>query len=128
MQWTWCLECDIQLFLLIPIYVLVYQKFGATAGKVLSLTTFIAGIIISQRVASHYKITAGIFTMENENLYSMFMNKPYCKLSVYSLGILSAMAYIDIKSYKIMKLKRGGLQEAASTYPLVHLATKKKGQ
>ena len=107
MQWTWCLECDLQLFLLMPLFVMTYKK-SQRAGVILALCTFLLGIGISYQVVTYYQITAGIFTLDNVNLYSMYMNKPYCKLANYSLGVMCAMFFLEIAEYK----KKGRGREA----------------
>jgi len=62
-------------------------------------TCFFIGIVVIYKMAILHKLTAGIFTMNNFFQFS-FYNKPWNKVSVYALGIMSAMLYIDIKKWK----------------------------
>ena len=99
MQWTWCIECDIQLFLLTPWMVKLYRSIGPKKMFYIMAPTFIAGLFIIYFMAMQHELTAGVFSMNNFYQYS-FYNKPWNKVSVYALGIMSAMLYIEIKKLR----------------------------
>ena len=65
--------------------------------------TLISGFIISYYIAFKYQITAGIFTLNNANLWTMFVAKPYTKIHMFSLGILSAIFFIEVRNYKFLR-------------------------
>jgi len=71
----------------------------------------ISGIFINFFIAKKYKLTAGIFSLENYYLFSMLMNKPYCKLHVYFLGILSSVFFINICEYKMLIKKNSNIYD-----------------
>lgn len=97
MQWTWTLEADIQLYLFIPFLVILYQKTSLRFMSIFTTCLMLAGIYVSYYVASYYKLTAGVFSLNNHNMLSMWMMKPYCKIHLFALGILSALYYEQIK-------------------------------
>ena len=105
MQWTWTLECDLQLYLLIPFLVILYQKISLKVFVFFMSAFLFGGIYISYFVAAHYQLTAGIFSMNNHYMLSMWMMKPYCKLHLFFLGILSAILYEEIKKGNVIKSK-----------------------
>ena len=100
MQYTWTIECEFQLFILIPFFVIFYNRFPKIFIT-FSFLALISGVIINYFIAKNYNLTAGIFSLDNYYLFSMFMNKPYCKIHVYFLGILSSVFFINISDYKV---------------------------
>lgn len=92
-----------QLYLLMPFIVILYNKVGLKLMTSIMSVALVGGIILNFFIAKHYKIQAGIFTLSNgAYLYSGFLNKPYCKLHVYALGVLSAMLYMEITTYRAL--------------------------
>ena len=85
-----------QLFLLTPWLVMLYRKIGSTKMYVLMSILFVAGLISNYYFAIKNKLTAGVFSMNNYYQYSYY-NKPWNKISVYCLGIMSSMLYMDLK-------------------------------
>ena len=94
MQYTWCLECDLQLYLMIPFLVVLFQKVGPKIFSAILVLMMLGGAFTSFYIAYHYQLTAGVFSLNNHNMLSMWMMKPWCKLHLFSLGILSAVIYI----------------------------------
>jgi len=105
MQYTWTLECDLQLYLLIPFLVMIYQKTSLKFFVFLNTTFLLIGVYTSKYIAAYYELTAGVFSMNNHNMLSMWMMKPYCKLHLFFLGILSAILYEEIKKGTVKKSK-----------------------
>jgi len=66
MQWTWTYECDFQLLIFVPIFIVCYNKVGKTATKFLLMLMFVAGVLTAYHSAYKYNITAGILSMNNE--------------------------------------------------------------
>jgi hypothetical protein len=60
----------------------------------------ILGIAVNYKISKNYELTAGIFSMENYYLYSMYIAKPWCKLHVFALGILSGTLFVQNSEYK----------------------------
>uniref|UniRef100_A0A7S3G093 Acyltransferase 3 domain-containing protein n=1 Tax=Strombidium rassoulzadegani TaxID=1082188 RepID=A0A7S3G093_9SPIT len=126
MQWTWTLECDMQLFLLVPFFVHLYNNSSKTFAKFMAFVLVLLGTLISFAVAHKNNLTAGILTMDNNTLYDHFLSKPHCKLHVFALGILCAMFFEDIKEYQFRmrvnrQLERGPHEKQAiiDDFPVV---------
>lgn len=110
MGWSWFYECDMQLYLFAPFFVILYHKAGRKFCYVFFTLILGAGIGINYHTSYEYKLTAGIFSLETcYFMYSYYLNKPYYKISVYMLGILSGMLFIDIREYK--RSKREGTND-----------------
>jgi hypothetical protein len=99
MPWSWVISVDFQLYVFIPFYVILFKK-SRIAGLTLAWLMIVTGSVIIGLIASHYNFTAGIYTVENYELYAQIIIKPYCKLQVHGLGILSAILYLDILDYR----------------------------
>ena len=77
----------------------LYRSIGPKKMFYIMAPTFIAGLFIIYFMAMQHELTAGVFSMNNFYQYS-FYNKPWNKVSVYALGIMSAMLYIEIKKLR----------------------------
>lgn len=120
MPWSWVIAVDFQLYLFIPFYVMAYKKsknFGLAIGWFL----LVAGTVIICAIVSEFDLTAGAYTLENWYMYAQYLNKPYCKLQVHAIGLLSAILYLDILEYR--KARAESLEEAQKQYPKIHFVT-----
>lgn len=107
MGWSWFYECEMQLYLFIPFFVILYYKLGRKICYFLFTLPLIFGIWLNYNTSYKYSLTAGIFSLESGYfMYSYFLNKPWYKISVYMLGIMSAMFFIDIREYKLSKKEK----------------------
>ena len=59
----------------------------------------VTGITVNYLISKNYQLTAGIFSMEYYYIYSMFIAKPWCKLHVFALGILSGTLFAENSEY-----------------------------
>lgn len=117
MGWSWFYEVDMQLYLFAPFFVILYNKLGRYVCYVLFTIPLILGIWVNYNTSYEYKLTAGIFSLETcYFMYSYYLNKPWYKISVYMLGILSGMFFIDIREYKRSKREK---TDAHLNYSLV---------
>jgi peptidoglycan/LPS O-acetylase OafA/YrhL len=123
MPWSWAVAADFQLYLLLPLYVVIYKKSRAAALGV-AWGLFALGTVIICLVVYDFDLTAGAYTLENWYMYGMFLNKPYCKFQVHALGVLAAILYLDILAYR--KAKAEDEEDAAKQYPKIHLAVTSK--
>ena len=83
---------------------MVYQS-SKKAAMVLCQFGIMGGWALSYYIAYKYEITAGIFTMNNANLWPMFVAKPYTKIHMFCLGIISAILFIEMRDFKYKKMK-----------------------
>jgi hypothetical protein len=79
MPWSWAIAADFQLYLFIPLYVIIYKK-SRTACLVVIWTLLAIGSAIICAIVWEFELTAGAYTLENWYMYGMYLNKPYCKL------------------------------------------------
>lgn len=99
MAWSWTYEQDMQLFLFTPFFVMLYFKIGRYALYVFLLLLIGLGIFINYRVALSKNLTAGVFSLENYYMYSYYLIKPWCKISVYCFGLMCGMFFRDLRNY-----------------------------
>jgi len=79
MPWSWAIAADFQLYLFVPLYVVIYKK-SRNAALIVAWMLLIGGTVIICSIVSHFDLTAGAYTLENWYMYGMYLNKPYCKL------------------------------------------------
>ena len=79
MPWGWVVATDFQLYIFVPLYVVVFKK-SRNAGLILASFMMVAGTAAIAGVVSEFDLTAGAYTLENWNMYAMYLSKPYCKL------------------------------------------------
>lgn len=107
MGWSWFYECEMQLYLFAPIFVVLYHKLGRKICYLLFSVPLGLGIWVNYSSSYKYQLTAGIFSMQTcYFMYSYYLNKPWYKVSVYMLGIISGMFFVDIREYKRSKRER----------------------
>ena len=99
MQWSWAIAAEFQLYLLIPFYVIIYKK-SRMAGIIIGWLLIIAGTAAMIVIADINNFTAGIYTVENADLYNKLIIKPYCKIQAQGLGVLSSILYFDVLAYR----------------------------
>lgn len=110
MGWSWFYECEMQLYLFAPLFVILYHKLGRKICYLLFMVPLGFGVWLNYSSSYKYQLTAGIFSLETcYFMYSYYLNKPWYKISVYVLGVLSGMFFVDIRDYK--KSKRDKTQD-----------------
>jgi len=84
-----------------PLIVILYNRSRKVAtGFVFCLMIF--GIILVKSIVEYYQLQVGIFTLNNGAfMFAFFLTKPWMKIHMWSLGILSAILYIYIRDYNI---------------------------
>ena len=105
--WTWYIANDFQMYLLIPIFVLIY-RWKAIAGviTVVLLICTSAGVQIQQFMKYH--ILANI---SSENYNDKYYIKPYCRINPFLIGVLMAWMYISHKQAKKESSSEGNEEE-----------------
>jgi hypothetical protein len=99
MPWSWALAADFQLYIFLPLLVIVYKR-SRNIFIGLLWFIFLAGTGIIAYVVSDFSLTSGVYSIENWFFYSSFLNKPYCKLQVYAIGLASVVLYLDLMNYR----------------------------
>ena len=80
--------------------VILYRKIGIKPFTFLLTVAFFLGIYQNYQIASQYKLSAFVLALNDYNKYSKFQNKPWTKVSVYTLGILSGIFFEQIQEFK----------------------------
>ena len=80
--------------------VILFNKIGLKPFTALLTLIFFLGIYLNFLVAQKYELSAFILALSDYYKYSHFQNKPWMKVSVYSLGLLSGVLFNEIKQFK----------------------------
>jgi hypothetical protein len=91
---------------LTPFLVIFYNKAGRVASYLLFSAAVGLGVYLNYQTSYAHDLTAGIFSLENYYMFAYYINKPWYKIGVYFVGLMSAMFFIDVRNYK--KSKREG--------------------
>ena len=105
---SWYIANDFQMYLLVPIIVLLY-RWKPIAGILTVVSLMMISIGAQLCVFIKYHILANIETDDYGNLYYV---KPYCRINPFLIGILMAWMYISHKQAK---------KECLSQYFYLHL-------
>ena len=87
--WSYYILCDMQLALVIPLFIIIYTK-SVKAGHVFSLFCLIWDTFLGLYTINEYKMRAGVLAYENWYLFSYILQKPWNHLSSTIIGIVSA--------------------------------------
>ena len=96
---VWIFQVDFQLFLLVPLYVILYKK-SPTLGVLLHVFLIIGDAILLAWMSITYGFRACYLTTEGALLFAYVINKPYTKFVTHSVGILTAFAYMKFLEYR----------------------------
>eukprot|EP00347_Sterkiella_histriomuscorum_P012674 403367660 len=124
-NWTWFLECDIQLYFLIPIQVLIYKR----SWKISILFNFMLvglNMIFVALSTVHYGFHANILTIGNADVYSYFITKPYYRVTPHCFGVCLGFIYEHILKYRAFRdnlektqSKSNSLKLLVEKYPIL---------
>ena len=97
--WPFVVIIDLQLYLLLPVWVMVY-RFNKIAFHLLMTLILIGGWVILFVIFYENKLSVGVLTLENYYLYSYNFNKPYTKFPSVALGCWFGSFYLRLLEYK----------------------------
>jgi len=95
MNWAFAIACDIQLFIFMPFFVMLYKK-SKIASIIWHSVMLIGGITIMCLLADSYYFTTGAFSNYNYVLFAIFIEKPWTKFHANAIGCFAAMVYMHI--------------------------------
>ncbi|CDW76528.1 UNKNOWN [Stylonychia lemnae] len=99
MYWSWFIQGDVQMFVLIPVYLAIYRKSKKVSIIFMSLLMMMSvGICMQQTY--EYNLKAGSFALENFHLFSTLFNKPYVKFPFHCSGVMFGIFYIEVLKYR----------------------------
>ncbi|CAG9323408.1 unnamed protein product [Blepharisma stoltei] len=97
---SWYLSDDMQFFIITPPIIYLYHKYNRYIGW--GILTFFIGfsIIISGVIAHHFTLNAvGFAGTTWGDYYDYYYVKPYCRIGVYALGILTGIVVYSYRQY-----------------------------
>jgi hypothetical protein len=71
--------CDMQIFLLCPLYVIMYKRWPR-ACYVLMVIVYIETLLFCAYISFLYDIKSGPLSIEGYYMFAYLINKPWCKL------------------------------------------------
>lgn len=95
MDWAFAVACDIQLYIFMPFFVMLYKK-NKKASIAWHCIMLLGGIAIMCCLADAYNFTAGGFSNYNYVLFAYFIEKPWTKFHANAIGCLFAIFYMHI--------------------------------
>ena len=113
--WGWTITTDMQLALLLPIFVVAYNVRewigNLLVTVVLAIETYCIG-----HVCYKYRLTAGPFSEEDWYLFAYGFQKPFLKIHTYAMGVTAAFIYMKVLDYRQLP------DEAAkrAKHPVIH--------
>ena len=111
MNHLWYLQCDMQIFLLLPFICLIYY-YNNKAGIITSLLPTIVCIVIRIHYAIYYNLGYSLFAIEyptknGGDLFSDSYIQPWTRMAPYFIGVSTMLTILYIndthKGYKLSK-------------------------
>jgi hypothetical protein len=90
---------DLQLSLIIPIFVIAYKK--KYLGNSLILFAIIGDGALSAWTCWEYKLRAGILAEENWYIFAYLLQKPWGKIGSVCVGVYFAKLYMGLLEYRM---------------------------
>jgi peptidoglycan/LPS O-acetylase OafA/YrhL len=116
-DWSWFLMNDMQFYLLAPFLILpfLYSKF---IGNIILLALGSISLIVTGVIYSSYNLHMSLGKDFNNDYYSAYYIRPYCRILPYLMGILLYMIYKDSQYDRSVLRKSNAFIEGAGKYLL----------
>lgn len=85
---------------MVPFFVIIYKNAGKAAGVALAVLAMVGGWVIAYYVAHYFQLTISVMSLQDGAYFFSYTKMPYTKLHLFAFGMLSAMFYQEVKSYK----------------------------
>lgn len=85
--WGWFVACEIQIFLLLPLYIWMLTKCNTPLFYTALLTTFVGALALNWYVAAAYQVSAQVLNPFNTPAYQWYLGMPYTKFAVVIMGV-----------------------------------------
>jgi len=112
--WAWTFYVDFQLYLLIPLYLIVFMK-APKLGIALQVLIVVLSSIFYMLMAHYYQFRASPLNPEGYYLFAYLINKPWAKMMMHSMGALTGFAYLEL-----LKYRKASLEEKETSYKKLH--------
>jgi hypothetical protein len=93
MYWSWYICVEMQLFLLIPLAVIVYMK-KRWVYRLASVITLLGGTVIVYAIWYSRRLNVAVLSFEDYYLFSDDLRKPYTKFIAFGFGMIFVDFYI----------------------------------
>jgi hypothetical protein len=113
--WGWAIFCDMQCYLYVPFFALVYKKSPA-AGIFIPIFLIIYNTVFTWVMSAEWDFKAGPLAIEDYYMFAIVYNKPWFKQGCHCTGILFGILYFEILKYR----KLPTIEEKQATYPKIH--------
>jgi len=90
--WSWYLSNDFQMYILLPIIVILYQS-NKFYGLLSVAGLFVISCISQIFVFTHWDFSLNILTKNKPNFRGEYYIKPYCRINPFLVGIIFAWLY-----------------------------------
>ena len=97
--WAWVIEVDIQLSLVVPIFVYAYLKNPKLGHVIIVLSTMI-GIAVNELIVDYYGYKVGWLASGNWTALSYLIEKPWNHIAAMCIGIYFAYVYQVLLKYR----------------------------
>ena len=105
MGWTWFVSCYIQLSILLPLLIAIYQviprKFGNILYAALMIVAFVinAALIVSMDTGIFLKFDDNLYL--NNDFYALIFMRPYFHFNSYLWGVILCIAFLRYVQEKV---------------------------
>lgn len=92
--WGWFTACEMQIWAVLPILVyLVEFKLPTILARLLLIHLFLFGMAVNFYILYSHNMSAGLFASQDINIFHLWLNKSYTKISSVIMGIWLARLY-----------------------------------
>ena len=102
------------MYLLIPIYVVIYMR-SNKLGIALHFVIIALSAAFFMILASEFMFRASPVNAEGYYLFSYMINKPWCKMMMHSMGVLTCFVYLNL-----LKYRKASLEDKKTSFPVIH--------
>lgn len=84
--WMWSIQCDMQLTLLVPLFVQLF-RYRSAVGYIAMFCVTILSIIINMTIVAMKDIRSGALAIETEDVLDVYLSKPWTKFFATAIGV-----------------------------------------
>ena len=85
--WGWVIAAELQIFLVLPLFVWLLLSVGGKLQIAILATCFVLACGLNAYLVWAYGLTAGLLSPANFSVYMAYVNKPYTKLHAVVVGV-----------------------------------------
>ncbi|CAG9332897.1 unnamed protein product [Blepharisma stoltei] len=98
---SWYLANDMQFFIITPPILYIYHRLNKVAAWGISVALIFESMLSSGLIVNHYGLNAVTQSLNNTEYYfDKYYNKPYCRIGVYFVGVLTGIIVYSYRKYQ----------------------------